>query len=74
MKRERYILHIVLDQDPYCVSKATKEAAEKFNIVLHHLPPYSPNINLIERAWKVVNERIQNNIFFADANTFTSAI
>jgi transposase len=67
-------LHLVLDQGPYCKSKETIEAAEKYGIELQYLPAYSPNLNLIERAWKVVNERVRNNVFFADANAFTSAI
>jgi transposase len=67
-------LRLVLDQGPYCKSQATKDAAKKHGIELRFLPPYSPNLNLIERAWKVANEKVRNNVFFADANTFTSAI
>lgn len=67
-------LHLVLDQGPYCKSQATKDAAKKNGVKLRFLPPYSPNLNLIERAWKVANEKVRNNVFFADANTFTSAI
>lgn len=67
-------LHLVLDQGPYCKSKATIEAAKACGIELKYLPAYSPNLNLIERAWKVVNERVRDNVFFADANQFTSAI
>ncbi|HAT8965608.1 TPA: hypothetical protein JBA93_02585 [Legionella pneumophila subsp. pneumophila] len=24
----------------------------------HYLPPYSPNLNLIERSWKLVHENV----------------
>ena len=44
----------------------------RLGIKLWHLPPYSPNLNLIERAWKVMNEEVRNNVYFPDAKTFTS--
>ncbi|MDP6597465.1 MAG: transposase [Candidatus Poribacteria bacterium] len=34
------------------------------NIELDYLPPDSPNLNPIERLWKVRNERVRNNIDF----------
>jgi transposase len=34
-------------------SKAVKEFAALNNIKLHYLPTYSPNLNPIERLWKV---------------------
>jgi transposase len=67
-------LNIILDQGSYCVSKATLAQAVRLGIKLWHLPPYSPNLNLIERAWKVMNEQVRNNVYFPDAKTFTSTI
>ncbi|CDG22371.1 protein of unknown function [Xenorhabdus poinarii G6] len=32
------------------------------------LPPYSPNLNPIERLWKYANEQIRNNVYFPDEN------
>ena len=40
------------------------------NIELHSLPPYSPNLNSIERLWKVMNEHARNNRYFATARAF----
>jgi len=42
------------------------EIATELNIKLHFLPPYSPNLNPIERLWKVMNEKVRNNRFFKD--------
>ncbi len=56
------------------MSKATQAQATRLNIKLWHLPPYSPNLNLIERAWKVMNEEVRDNVYFPDAKTFTSTI
>ena len=43
-------------------------------IVLYHLPAYSPNLNPIERLWKVMNEYVQNNRFFHTAKEFRQSI
>ena len=69
-----FTLNIILDQGSYCVSKATQAEARRLGIKLWHLPPYSPNLNLIERAWKVMNEEVRDNVYFPDAKTFTSTI
>jgi transposase len=67
-------IHQILDRGPYNISKETKEAAEKYGIVLHFLPPYSPNLNPIERLWKVMNEHVRNNKVFASAQDFREKI
>ena len=67
-------IHLILDQGPYNISKETKEAAKKYDIVLHYLPPYSPNLNPSERLWKVMNEYTRNNKFFTSAKQFRKEI
>jgi transposase len=67
-------IHQILDRGSYNISAVTKEAAEKYGIVLHHLPPYSPNLNPIERLWKVMNEYTRNNRVFKSASEFRQAI
>ncbi|EFN8037403.1 IS630 family transposase, partial [Escherichia coli] len=44
------------------------------NIELHYLPPYSPNLNPIERLWKVMNEKSRNNVYFKSKRDFKAAI
>lgn len=63
-------LHIILDQSGYHRSQAVKEAALSHHIELHYLPPYSPNLNPIERLWKVMNEQVRNNVVFESAKAF----
>ena len=41
-------------------------------IKLRHLPPYSPNFSLTERAWKVMNEQVHDNVYFPDEKAFVS--
>jgi transposase len=50
------------------------ENAIKLNIKRHFLPPYSPNLNPIERLWKVMNEQVRNNRFFKSSKHFKKAI
>ena len=38
--------------------------AARLGIKLLHLLRYSPNLNLIERAWKVMNEQVRDNVYF----------
>jgi transposase len=63
-------LHIILDQAGYHRSHAVKEAALLYDIKLHYLPPYSHNLNPIERLWKVMNEHVRNNVVFQSAQAF----
>ena len=76
--REKYPnapnIHTILDRSGYNTSAQTKKAAKKHGILLHFLPPYSPNLNPIERLWKVMNEHVRNNKFFASAKEFRKAI
>ena len=78
MLRNKYshkkTIHLILDRGSYNISANTKEAAQEYGITLHHLPPYSPNLNPIERLWKVMNEYVRNNRFFTSAKEFKSAI
>ena len=76
--REKYPLHmklhIILDQAGYHRSENVKKKAQLCNIELHYLPPYSPNLNSIERLWKVMNEYARNNRFFKSAKDFKESI
>ena len=76
--RERYPLthklHIILDGAGYHRSDLVKDAAFVLNIELHYLPPYSPNLNPIERLWKVMNEKSRNNVYFKRKRDFKAAI
>jgi transposase len=67
-------IHLILDQGPYNKSEQTAEAAKKHRIKLHFLPTYSPNLNPIERVWKVMNEYVRNNMVFASKAEFKEAL
>lgn len=67
-------IHLILDQSGYHKSSEAREAALKHNINLIYLPPYSPNLNPIERLWKVMNEQVRNNRYFKSAQEFRAAV
>lgn len=48
------------------------EVAERF--CLHFLPPYSPELNPIERVWKLVRRRCLHNRYFAILEEVVSAV
>ncbi|CAG22703.1 Hypothetical transposase, IS630 family [Photobacterium profundum SS9] len=67
-------IHLVLDGAGYHRSFQVVEEAKKLNIELHYLPPYSPNLNPIERLWKVMNKHARNSRYFATAKEFRERI
>lgn len=67
-------INLVLDGASYHRSAEVVEKAKSLNIKLHYLPPYSPNLNPIERLWKVMNEQCRNNKYFATAKEFRQQI
>ena len=67
-------IHLILDRGSYNTSAETKKSAREKGIVLHYLPPYSPNLNPIERLWKIMNEQCRNNRFFTSAKEFRRSI
>ena len=67
-------VHLIVDQGSYHKSVETKEYAEQSRIKLHYLPPYSPNLNPIERLWKIMHEHVSNNKFYPKGNDFVKAV
>jgi hypothetical protein len=52
-------VHIVLDNARYQKCEVVTNLAQELGIELHYIPPYSPNLNLIERLWKHVKNRLR---------------
>lgn len=71
---ENHRIYIVLDGAGYHRALLVREEAKRLNIELVFLPPYSPNLNPIERLWKVMNEEARNNRYFPDATSFRKSI
>jgi transposase len=51
---------LILDNAKYNRATAVQEYAEELNIEIIFLPPYCPNLNLIERIWKLLKKKLSN--------------
>jgi transposase len=68
-------INVVLDQARYHTCPEVKAyLAENPKIRLRHLPTYSPNLNAIERAWKIMHEHTTYSCYYATFKEFTEAI
>jgi transposase len=67
-------IHIILDNARYQHCQFVIDAALRLNISLVFLPPYSPNLNLIERLWKFVKAEVCAANYFPNAQAFQKAI
>jgi len=56
-------IYLVLDNARYQKCIIVKEMAEKLGISLMYIPPYSPNLNLIERLWKHVKSKLRTKSY-----------
>jgi transposase len=50
------------------------EMADALDMELLYLPAYSPNLNLIERVWRLVKARCLRNKYFPNFTLFTDAL
>lgn len=65
---------VILDNARYQRCKYVMGIAGELNIELLFLPPYSPNLNLIERLWKIVKKHCLNARYHADFSQFQFVI
>lgn len=63
-------LYLVLDNAPYNRAFQVRDLAKSLGITLLYLPPFSPNLNPIERFWKFVKKKAMANVYFSDLKTF----
>ena len=65
---------IVLDNARYQHCHAVISRAESLGIRLLFLPPYSPNLNIIERMWKFTKKQILDAKYYDKPEAFHQAI
>lgn len=65
---------LVMDNARYQRCALVRETAERLGTELLFLPPYSPNLNLIERVWRLVKTKTLRNRYFPDFASFTLSI
>lgn len=65
---------LVMDNARYQYNHHVWEVADDLNMELLYLPPYSPNLNLIERVWRLVKSKCLRNKYYEDFGAFRGAI
>lgn len=65
---------LVMDNARYQRCRKVMDLAESVGIELLHLPAYSPNLNLIERVWRLVKSRCLRNQYYETFRLFVGAI
>jgi transposase len=66
-------IHLIVDNAGYYHAQAVTDYLKsgESRIQLWFLPPYSPNLNLIERVWKFFRKKVMNNRYYATFKEFT---
>jgi transposase len=57
-------IYFVLDRGPANRAITVQDIAQMLNIEIVYLPPYSPNLNPIERLWKFFKKKALRNKYF----------
>ena len=65
---------IICDNARYYRSKLLFEYIKTSKINLEFLPPYAPNLNLIERLWRFMNKKVRANKYYESFDIFKNAI
>lgn len=65
------MIYIILDNAKYYRSHMVQEFLQDHaNIQLMFLPPYSPNLNIIERLWKFFKKKVTYNTYYEQFSFF----
>lgn len=67
------VIYIILDNASYHFSAPVQEYLKKSRVRLVFLPTYSPELNLIERLWRVFKKNVIYNKFYETFQDFKKA-
>ena len=67
------VIYIIVDNARYYHSRLLKKTLKGTKIKLIFLPPYSPNLNLIERYWKFFKKKVMDNRYYETFGEFKRA-
>jgi len=71
---EAETIYVIADNAKYNRNKQLMEWVADTVIVQVFLPPYSPNLNLIERLWKFMRKKVIDPIFYKTKDEFRAKI
>jgi transposase len=67
-------VHVFCDNARYYKNKDVMTYLATSKIHMHFLPPYSPNLNPIERLWKFMNEYVLYNRYYEKFSDFKKEV
>src|SRR5579883_2359260 len=67
-------IYVFCDNAKYYKNKDVTAHLQSSKIKMRFLPPYSPNLNPIERLWKLMNEKVLHNRYYEKFKTFKEAV
>jgi transposase len=73
-KNPHKTIHIICDNGRANKNKDIQQYLKTARIKIHYLPPYSPNLNVIERLWKIMRERVTYNKYYHVFSEFKQKI
>jgi len=69
----RGTIYLIVDNARYYRSRLVREYLKTSRVKLVFLPAYSPNLNLIERLWKLMKREVLTNIYYENFGPFRYA-
>jgi transposase len=74
-QKTKSLIYVFSDNGRANKSRIVTEWLEKQSLIkMIYLPPYSPNLNLIERLWKFMRKKVINTKYYAELKDFKKAI
>lgn len=71
---EKCKIHVIWDNAGYHHDQELQDFAKALAIELHYLPAYSPNLNPIERLWKILHEQVTYNKYYGTFADFSNEV
>ena len=67
-------IHLIWDRAGYHTAQEVAEFLKTSRIKVHYLPPRSPNLNPIERLWKIMHEYVSYNRVYDKFGLFKESL
>lgn len=67
-------VYVFCDNTRYYRNKKVQAYLEGSKVCMKFLSPYSPNLNPIERLWKLMNEQVINNQYYKEFSSFKNSV
>ena len=74
INKDKEKIYIIVDNARYYKNAALQDYLKGSKIEQIFLPPYSPNLNLIERVWKFMKKKVINNKYYEKSAEFKQKI